>query len=447
MRIDGTPVRRRVLRLLAGFAVVAAATSGLSPGLTGPVHAATGPVVHRYHLAPGIVLTRIRYPGPPYEVRILKVTPSRGPRLDLAAGQSEFPLWKRTSDIAASHNGAIAAVNSDFTTAGGEPTHVTMMDGELWSSGESGGTAFATSENGQAAFAGHPKLRMKLTTVDGQSLASVAKWNVGEPKLARVAGYTHRGGTQDPPPGKWSPAASDPKFCAVRLVPIHGYPLDWSGKEKTWITRRYKVSRQPEPCRRKPLPLGKNPANIVLAAHSATTGGRHILRLSRGERVKMWWSFDGWPGVTDVTGAGQQLVDNGKNVGPAWHQGDPNIFWFNPRTTVGVTKNCVDNDPTNKCTYYLVTVDGRQPNWSKGMKYPGLADELLKRPIWDAVNFDGGGSTTMWVKRKRPSYCERSTRPSGCLVNRPSMSSGERIVIEALTVLSGADSGTPRSLR
>jgi hypothetical protein len=447
MRIDGPPVRRRMLGTLAGVALVAPSLAGLS--LSGPVHAATGRIVHHYRLGPGLVLTRIRYPGPPYEVRILKVTPSRGPRLDPATGASEFggSMWKHTSDIAANHKGAIAGVNGDFTTSDGEPTHMTMIDGELWSSGHSGGTAIATSENGQAAFAGHPELRMKLSTASGRSLMGISKWNVGEPKLARVAGYTHRGGTVDPPPGKWSPSASDPKYCAARLVPIHGYPLSWSGKEKTWITRRYKVSRQPEPCRRKPLPLGKNPANIVLAAHAGTRGARHILRLSRGDRVKMWWSFDGWPGVTDVTGAGQQIVDNGNNVGPAWHDGDPNIFWFNPRTTVGVTRNCVDNDPKTRCTYFLLTVDGRQSNWSKGMKYPALAAELLKHPVWDAVNLDGGGSTTMWVKRKRPSYCERSTSPEGCLVNRPSMETGERLVIEALSVLSGADAGTPRSLR
>jgi exopolysaccharide biosynthesis protein len=405
-------------------------------------------MVWHYRLSAGVQLTRIRYPGTPNEVRILKITPAAGPRLDLAPGASQFPLWAKTSGIAAHHKGSVAAVNGDFTTANGEPTHVAMIDGELWSSGHSGGTAFATSENGQAAFAGTPKLNMKLTTVGGRSLVGVSKWNVGEPKLARVAGYTHRGGEKDPPPGKWNPTASDPKFCAARLVPMKGYPYSWSGKAKTWITRRYKVARQPEPCKKTPLPLGKNPANVVLAAHAGTRGGRHILRLSRGSVVKMWWSFEGWPGVTDVTGASQQVVDNGKNVGPKWYDGADNILWFNPRTTVGVTRPCVDGDPTTKCAVYVITVDGRQtPGWSKGMKLPELADELLKHRVWDAVNFDGGGSTTMWVKHRRSKYCQSPVAAGGCLVQRPSPSYGERTVIEALTVLASGDPGTPGGLR
>jgi phosphodiester glycosidase len=446
MRIDGTPVRRKIVGVLAGIAVIAGSVSGLSPALTGAARAATGPMVRHYKLSPGVKLTRIRYPGDPNEVRILTITPGAGPRLDPAVGKSQFPLWQRTSGIAANHKGAIAAVNGDFTTAQGEPTHVTMIDGELWTSGHSGGTAFASSTNGQASFAGTPHLKMRLTTVHGRNLVGVAQWNVGEPKLAKVDGYTHRGGKVDPPPGKWSPNASDPKFCAARLVPMRGYHYSWSGKAKTWITRRYKVSRQPEPCRKTPLPLGKNPANIVLAAHTRTRGGRHVLRLDRGNVVKMWWSFEGWPGVTDVIGASQQVVDNGNNVGPKWYDGADNILWFNPRTTVGVTRPCVDNDPATKCTVIVMTVDGRQSSWSKGMKLPDLADELLKQHVWDAVNFDGGGSTTMWVKRKRSRYCQSSSSPGGCLVNRPSYKP-ERTVIEALTVLASSDSGTPSGLR
>jgi exopolysaccharide biosynthesis protein len=112
-----------------------------------------------------------------------------------------------------------------------------------------------------------------------------------------------------------------------------------------------------------------------------------------------------------------------------------------------VSRKCVDKDPTTKCVYYVITVDGRQRNWSKGMKLPEIADELRKHAVWDAVNLDGGGSTTVWVKRRRPSYCQKATSPEGCLANKPSYETGERIVIEALTVLGGADPGTPRSLK
>ena len=66
---------------------------------------------------------------------------------------------------------------------------------------------------------------------------------------------------------------------------------------------------------------------------------------------------------------------------------------------------------------------------------------------WQAMNFDGGGSTTMWVKKRDPAYCESSPAVGGCLVQRPSPSTGERATRTALIVLPSADTGTPAGLR
>jgi exopolysaccharide biosynthesis protein len=55
-----------------------------------------------------------------------------------------------------------------------------------------------------------------------------------------------------------------------------------------------------------------------------------------------------------------------------------------------------------------------------------LARELRALGVVDAVNLDGGGSATMWV------------RGLG-VVNHPTDSSGERPVANALVILPGAD--------
>lgn len=70
----------------------------------------------------------------------------------------------------------------------------------------------------------------------------------------------------------------------------------------------------------------------------------------------------------------------------------------------------------------LVTVDGRQPGVSAGMSLNMLADLLLEFDAVEALNLDGGGSTTMFVQGK--------------VVNKPSDQTGERPVSDAILVFS-----------
>lgn len=68
----------------------------------------------------------------------------------------------------------------------------------------------------------------------------------------------------------------------------------------------------------------------------------------------------------------------------------------------------------------LVTVDGRQPGESIGMSLPLLAKLLQELGAVEAMNLDGGGSTTMVVHNQ--------------VVNKPSDSTGERPVSDAILV-------------
>jgi exopolysaccharide biosynthesis protein len=70
----------------------------------------------------------------------------------------------------------------------------------------------------------------------------------------------------------------------------------------------------------------------------------------------------------------------------------------------------------------MLTVDGRSEN-SGGMTLIELADMMRQLGAWQAMNFDGGGSTTMVI--------------DGKVVNRPSDQAGERTVGNALLVLTG----------
>ena len=46
---------------------------------------------------------------------------------------------------------------------------------------------------------------------------------------------------------------------------------------------------------------------------------------------------------------------------------------------------------------WLVTVDGRQPQLSAGMSLVELRALARRLGLTNALNLDGGGSTTMWV--------------------------------------------------
>jgi hypothetical protein len=90
-----------------------------------------------------------------------------------------------------------------------------------------------------------------------------------------------------------------------------------------------------------------------------------------------------------------------------------------PRTAVGLARG--------GRRLLLVTVDGRQRPYSDGMTLRELATLMLALGARDALNLDGGGSTTMLYK------------PAGAralvLANHPSDTAGERAVGNALAIV------------
>jgi exopolysaccharide biosynthesis protein len=92
-----------------------------------------------------------------------------------------------------------------------------------------------------------------------------------------------------------------------------------------------------------------------------------------------------------------------------------------PRTAIGIANNGK--------RLLLVVVDGRQAPYSAGMTLRELATLMLALGARDALNLDGGGSTTMVVENPRSGTLE--------IANRPSDPTGERTVGDALAVVRG----------
>jgi hypothetical protein len=120
--------------------------------------------------------------------------------------------------------------------------------------------------------------------------------------------------------------------------------------------------------------------------------------------------------LKELIGGLPQIIDKGKDISPASTKleggGDKFVTTRHPRTAVGFNKD--------KTRLYFVVVDGRQQT-SVGMSLPELSDFMLSIGCFEALNLDGGGSTTMVLENK--------------IVNRPSDLIGERTVGNAVLLI------------
>lgn len=162
-------------------------------------------------------------------------------------------------------------------------------------------------------------------------------------------------------------------------------------------------------------------SNTVITPFKAVLSGsgNFALALNRkavkGDTVKIIVKhLPSMPHLKEMISGHPLLVVNGAqaNLDPA----DPFVTTRHPRTAIGV------NSDTS--ALYLITVDGRQTNFSVGMNLFELADFMLRIGVFQGMNLDGGGSTTMVIR--------------GGIVNSPSDAGGERAVANALLVISTA---------
>ena len=125
-----------------------------------------------------------------------------------------------------------------------------------------------------------------------------------------------------------------------------------------------------------------------------------------------------YPSEWDIVGGVPQLIRNGK-IEITWEQEKSSKSFVetrHPRTAVAKLKGG---------KFLMITVDGRTES-SGGIGLQDLAEYLLSLGATDAMNLDGGGSTTMFL--------------DGKVVNHPSEKEGERKVSDAILV-------TPRKKR
>ena len=160
-------------------------------------------------------------------------------------------------------------------------------------------------------------------------------------------------------------------------------------------------------------------------------GRLRAILLAGADTIPLVW---GWPLLSPVTirilpwhpleavGGRPVLLRDGAVVSQVDTEGAAGFATTrHPRTAAGVA--------SDGRRLLLVTVDGRQKPYSDGMTLRELADLMLALGARDAINLDGGGSTTMVLKS--PATGELT------VVNRTSDAAGERAVGNALAVVRG----------
>lgn len=413
------PVAAVLLLFVLAFVIPLGTVASAAPRVHGP-----------FQLEPGVKLWRIRYPVP-YQVQVLRIDPTQA-TIDVYPAADQFGTITHISDQAVA-NGAIAAVNGDFGTFKDRPTHASLIDANLRTSGLARGDGFSVSTNGRRAWARTPIGSIRATT--GGTSFKVWRANAGTARRKEIVGFTKVGGSLEHP-------VRD--MCGARLVPSGGYR--WSNTAHAGIARTYSVDKQPEPCPYRRLGFGHaaDPGTVVLQARRTCNCANPILALSVGDSIDLTWKTKGRPGTTDQVGGQPLLLRHGENVAPGPDTSGSYFYDRNPRTGIGITQGCTDRDVGTPCYVYLITVDGRQQGWSLGMTLPRLAQEFLHQnpPAYDAFNLDGGGASEMWVSQRSSDYCETHPPAGGCTVNRPS-DGHERAAITTIQVLPGADPGEP----
>ena len=345
-------------------------------------------------LAPGIIFEEVRrqavetdsfLPGGPQVIYRLQIDPRQG-TLRLGQAMDEVVGAETTSSMSR-RAGALAAINGGyFRTTGvarGEPVGLLVKDGRVLSEPV------------------RNRASLLIGPGDSQRLAIV---------FPRLSLTLRIGKSRLPVDGINRPRQADE--LVVYTPDYHRTTLTEPGGSELVVRQ----GRRPEP-----LSAGQDKASRVIPPDGMVISAHGKAR----ERLAAIWRTDrpvrlqtdlqtGEPGslpLPILLGAGPQLLRQGAVVLEEQVESYAPSFLTDraPRTAIGWQSDG---------TILLVVVDGRQPQWSIGMTLAELAELMRDFGCQEALNLDGGGSTTMVVQDR--------------VVNRPSDATSERPVSDAI---------------
>lgn len=354
----------------------------------------------------------------PVKINLLRLD-LRKVRLDVHHALDKAIGLETTSSIARRKN-AVAAINSGFfrldkSEFAGDAAGILQIDGCLLSESQNNRSAIAIQNRGKQTVVEFGNYRTSIIAGFGVDSEFTFSGINRERKVSEIVLYTPEYGptTRTDSNGteiiltdceirdfsRWCSKAEIKQGSGNTGIPRNGFVFS-IGKDA--IERSNNVLSFAQRTNSRPLDF----ENIIRFAMKADFG-----------KERSWDYFE------DITNGVSRLIRNGK-IDITWEAEKASRSFAetrHPRTAVA---------KLNDGKFLMITVDGRQPGVSVGMTLQELAEYLLSLGAVDAMNLDGGGSTTMFL--------------DGKVVNTPSDKEGERKIGDAILVTLRKKSATKR---
>jgi len=327
-------------------------------------------------------------------IQILRVDPSR---VDVRSALArDRPMSLETVPDIADRRKAIAAINAGFfVVRNGDPAGVLEIDHELVSD-----AALTRGAVGIVRAPGRP-LRLLFDRV-GASVTLTYRQGA-ETVAVPIDGV-------DTTRARSKLMLYTPRFGPDSDTADTGVEWQVAGSPLRVTERRPNAGKTPIPKDGAVLSFG----GTVLPTGLETLDRDQAVSLETQFQTRLGTPATDWALANDIVGGAGLLIRNGQ-VLTDWTD-EQLRAGFNterhPRTMIGTSRGGI---------IWLVTVDGRNPDISVGMTFSELQKLAAGLNLENALNLDGGGSTTMVV--------------GGTIVNHPSDKTGPRKVSDALLVV------------
>ncbi len=319
-------------------------------------------------IAPGLSYRMEVDPSTPRITHVLRFSPGapgfaiRAELADLKVYQQDEPKGREELSALVKRAGAIGGINADYFPFTGDPLGAMVRNGELvsrpypkravfgWGKGWSGSGVL--DWHGKVRAAGEEDLALTGINEDCGDNGLVLNTETAGVALAKPPCIY---AVLKAPDAKWRPTGRDEATIDLLYSDVASLPVQ--------------------------------PGNVILAARGKMAA--KLVRLHPGQKVSIDMDTLGmdWSQVDNVIGGGPFLVRNSK-VNVDWqYEGFQDSFALkrHPRTALGKSKSG---------DILFVVVDGRQ-EMSDGASLEELAGIMLRLGCDEAINLDGGGSTTI----------------------------------------------------
>jgi exopolysaccharide biosynthesis protein len=327
-----------------------------------------------------------------WNINALRISPIEA-RVDVVHAMDQAVGLETVSAMAQRH-GAIAAVNGGyFRTTGtyrGDSIGTLRVDGTLWSEPDRARSSVGFVRAGATTRLLIGNVTWQASLVGGGATHRIDGINrpraadeliVFTPSFHRTTLTDQSGVEVIVRAGRVAEIRED---AGSSVIPADGFVVSASGTARRWVARRLRKGGSVT-VRQRLVRAEPSPNHAWDSAEDILGGGPTIVTAGR----------------VDITDKRESMIPTFASA-------------LHPRTAIGSTSDG---------RILLVVVDGRQPGLSVGMSLPEVARLMIDLGATEAMNLDGGGSSTMVVQGK--------------VVNHPSDPTGERPVSDAIIVRRG----------